>query len=145
MQLHRPARSSPSRLPLLPERLGTSPAAGAAAGTRHRRHQLTFQSVLLVGEKKENLFLFIPQRNGVEFNTEPSTGTQTGIFLFSHLFDVNSGSERAQIDPLGASRLSDSTCLSDACCVMEQKDEGGQQIDSPCGVQTQPGQAGLCE
>ncbi|XP_056869366.1 E3 ubiquitin-protein ligase RNF31-like [Takifugu flavidus] len=50
------------------------------------------------------------QRNGVEFNTEPSTGTQT-----------------------------------DACCVMEQKDEGGQQIDSPCGVQTQPGQAGLCE
>ncbi|XP_028290354.1 E3 ubiquitin-protein ligase RNF31-like isoform X2 [Gouania willdenowi] len=31
------------------------------------------------------------------------------------------------------------------CCVMEQKDEGGQQIDSPCGVQTQPGQAGLCE
>nr|XP_029482191.1 E3 ubiquitin-protein ligase RNF31-like [Oncorhynchus nerka] len=32
----------------------------------------------------------------------------------------------------------------DACGVMEQKDEGGQQIDSPCGVQTQPGQAGLC-
>lgn len=28
---------------------------------------------------------------------------------------------------------------------MEQKDEGGQQIDSPCGLQTQPGQAGLCE
>ncbi|KAM9337319.1 E3 ubiquitin-protein ligase RNF31-like [Symphorus nematophorus] len=50
------------------------------------------------------------QRNGVEFNTDPSTGTQT-----------------------------------DACCVMEQKDEGGQQIDSPCGIQTQPGQAGLCE
>uniref|UniRef100_H3CTG2 Ring finger protein 31 n=1 Tax=Tetraodon nigroviridis TaxID=99883 RepID=H3CTG2_TETNG len=56
------------------------------------------------------------QRNGVEFNTEPSTGTQT-----------------------------DFSCLSDACCVMEQKDDGGQQIDSPCGVQTQPGQAGLCE
>ncbi|XP_026148244.1 E3 ubiquitin-protein ligase RNF31 [Mastacembelus armatus] len=34
---------------------------------------------------------------------------------------------------------------SDACGVMEQKDEGGQQIDSPCGIQTQPGQAGLCE
>ncbi|XP_068200092.1 E3 ubiquitin-protein ligase RNF31 [Antennarius striatus] len=50
------------------------------------------------------------QRHGVDFNTDPSTGTQT-----------------------------------DACCVMEQKDEGGQQIDSPCGVQTQPGQAGLCE
>ncbi|XP_029002348.1 E3 ubiquitin-protein ligase RNF31-like isoform X2 [Betta splendens] len=33
----------------------------------------------------------------------------------------------------------------DACGVMEQKDEGGQQIDSPCGIQTQPGQAGLCE
>ncbi|XP_034561728.1 E3 ubiquitin-protein ligase RNF31-like isoform X1 [Notolabrus celidotus] len=33
----------------------------------------------------------------------------------------------------------------DACCVMEQKDEAGQQIDSPCGAQTQPGQAGLCE
>lgn len=33
----------------------------------------------------------------------------------------------------------------DGCCVMEQKDEGGQQIDSPCGLQTQPGQAGLCE
>ncbi|KAM4544175.1 E3 ubiquitin-protein ligase RNF31 [Fundulus diaphanus] len=32
----------------------------------------------------------------------------------------------------------------DACGVMEQKDEGGQQTDSPCGVQTQPGQAGLC-
>lgn len=66
------------------------------------------------------------------------------FFIFSP-FDVNSGSERAQIDPLGASHLSDSTCPSDACCVMEQKDEGGQQIDSPCGVQTQPGQAGLCE
>lgn len=39
----------------------------------------------------------------------------------------------------------DSSCLSDACCVMEQKDDGGQQIDSPCGIQTQPGQAGLCE
>ncbi|XP_031141085.1 E3 ubiquitin-protein ligase RNF31 [Sander lucioperca] len=50
------------------------------------------------------------QRSGVEFNTEPSNGTQT-----------------------------------DACCVMEQKDEAGQQIDSPCGLQTQPGQAGLCE
>nr|CBN82184.1 RING finger protein 31 [Dicentrarchus labrax] len=50
------------------------------------------------------------QRSGVEFNTDPSTGTQT-----------------------------------DACCVMEQKDEAGQQIDSPCGIQTQPGQAGLCE
>lgn len=33
----------------------------------------------------------------------------------------------------------------DACGVMEQKDEGGQQTDSPCGIQTQPGQAGLCE
>lgn len=43
------------------------------------------------------------------------------------------------------SDLSDSSRLSDACCVMEQKDDGGQQIDSPCGVQTQPGQAGLCE
>lgn len=32
----------------------------------------------------------------------------------------------------------------DACGVMEQKDEGGQQADSPCGDQTQPGQAGLC-
>ncbi|XP_054621582.1 E3 ubiquitin-protein ligase RNF31-like isoform X1 [Dunckerocampus dactyliophorus] len=32
----------------------------------------------------------------------------------------------------------------DTCGVMEQKD-GGQQIDSPCGVQTQPGRAGLCE
>lgn len=27
---------------------------------------------------------------------------------------------------------------------MEQKD-GGQQTDLPCGIQTQPGQAGLCE
>ncbi|KAI3355465.1 hypothetical protein L3Q82_018304 [Scortum barcoo] len=50
------------------------------------------------------------QRSGVEFNTDPSTGT-----------------------------------LTDACCVMEQKDEGGLPIDSPCGLQTQPGQAGLCE
>ncbi|XP_042338927.1 E3 ubiquitin-protein ligase RNF31-like, partial [Plectropomus leopardus] len=50
------------------------------------------------------------QRSGVEFNTDPSDGTQT-----------------------------------DACCVMEQKDEAGQQIDSPCGLQTEPGQAGLCE
>uniref|UniRef100_A0A3B4X4C7 E3 ubiquitin-protein ligase RNF31-like n=1 Tax=Seriola lalandi dorsalis TaxID=1841481 RepID=A0A3B4X4C7_SERLL len=32
-----------------------------------------------------------------------------------------------------------------SCGVMEQKDEGGQQTDSPCGIQTQPGQAGLCE
>ncbi|XP_014916789.1 E3 ubiquitin-protein ligase RNF31 isoform X1 [Poecilia latipinna] len=32
----------------------------------------------------------------------------------------------------------------DACGVMEQKDEGGQPADSPCGLQTQPGQAGLC-
>ncbi|XP_019729869.1 E3 ubiquitin-protein ligase RNF31-like [Hippocampus comes] len=30
------------------------------------------------------------------------------------------------------------------CGVMEQKDEGGQLVDSPCGIQTQPGQAGLC-
>ncbi|XP_077411174.1 E3 ubiquitin-protein ligase RNF31-like [Vanacampus margaritifer] len=33
----------------------------------------------------------------------------------------------------------------DTCGVMEQKDEGGRPLDSPCGVQTQPGQAGLCE
>ncbi|XP_024135802.1 E3 ubiquitin-protein ligase RNF31 isoform X1 [Oryzias melastigma] len=33
----------------------------------------------------------------------------------------------------------------DACSVMEQKDEAGQQVDSPCGIQTQPGQAGLCD
>ncbi|XP_017269594.1 E3 ubiquitin-protein ligase RNF31 isoform X2 [Kryptolebias marmoratus] len=32
----------------------------------------------------------------------------------------------------------------DACGVMEQKDEDGQQVDSPCGLQMQPGQAGLC-
>lgn len=31
------------------------------------------------------------------------------------------------------------------CSVMEQKDEGTRQADSACGVQTQPGQAGLCE
>uniref|UniRef100_A0A3P8YI21 RING-type domain-containing protein n=1 Tax=Esox lucius TaxID=8010 RepID=A0A3P8YI21_ESOLU len=33
----------------------------------------------------------------------------------------------------------------DACGVMLQKEEGGQQIDSPCGVQTLVGQAGLCD
>uniref|UniRef100_UPI003AADA360 E3 ubiquitin-protein ligase RNF31 n=1 Tax=Centroberyx gerrardi TaxID=166262 RepID=UPI003AADA360 len=31
------------------------------------------------------------------------------------------------------------------CGVIEQKDEGGQQSDSACGAQTQPGHAGLCE
>uniref|UniRef100_A0A8C1QU50 RBR-type E3 ubiquitin transferase n=1 Tax=Cyprinus carpio TaxID=7962 RepID=A0A8C1QU50_CYPCA len=31
------------------------------------------------------------------------------------------------------------------CGVIEQKDEGTRQTDSPCGAQTQPGQAGLCE
>lgn len=31
------------------------------------------------------------------------------------------------------------------CGVIEQKDEGGQQPDSACGAQTQPGHAGLCE
>ncbi|XP_018596870.2 E3 ubiquitin-protein ligase RNF31-like isoform X2 [Scleropages formosus] len=31
------------------------------------------------------------------------------------------------------------------CGVMEQKDEGGQQVDQPCGIQCQAGQAGLCE
>ncbi|XP_075935014.1 E3 ubiquitin-protein ligase RNF31 [Anarhichas minor] len=31
------------------------------------------------------------------------------------------------------------------CGVVEQKDEGGQQPDSACGAQTQPGHAGLCE
>ncbi|KAJ8393696.1 hypothetical protein AAFF_G00057490 [Aldrovandia affinis] len=30
------------------------------------------------------------------------------------------------------------------CGVMEQKEEEGRQVDSPCGVDTQPGQAGLC-
>ncbi|XP_061615021.1 E3 ubiquitin-protein ligase RNF31-like [Phyllopteryx taeniolatus] len=33
----------------------------------------------------------------------------------------------------------------DTCGVMEQRDEGGQPADLPCGVQSQPGQAGLCE
>ncbi|KAM9332869.1 E3 ubiquitin-protein ligase RNF31-like isoform 1-T3 [Pholidichthys leucotaenia] len=33
----------------------------------------------------------------------------------------------------------------EACGVIEQKDDDGQQVDSPCGLQTQPGQAGLCE
>lgn len=33
----------------------------------------------------------------------------------------------------------------DACGVVEQKDEAGTQVDSPCGNQTQPGQAGLCD
>ncbi|KAM8823805.1 E3 ubiquitin-protein ligase RNF31-like isoform 2-T4 [Spinachia spinachia] len=47
------------------------------------------------------------QRSGVDFNTEPSDGSQ-----------------------------------SEACCVMEQKDE---KVESPCGLRTQPGQAGLCE
>ncbi|XP_054624953.1 E3 ubiquitin-protein ligase RNF31 isoform X1 [Dunckerocampus dactyliophorus] len=31
------------------------------------------------------------------------------------------------------------------CGVIEQKDDGGQQPDSACGAQTQPGHAGLCE
>ncbi|KAG9332188.1 hypothetical protein JZ751_015551, partial [Albula glossodonta] len=31
------------------------------------------------------------------------------------------------------------------CGVVEQKEEGGRQVDSPCGAQTQPGQAGLCD
>uniref|UniRef100_A0A8D3A5A6 RING-type domain-containing protein n=1 Tax=Scophthalmus maximus TaxID=52904 RepID=A0A8D3A5A6_SCOMX len=39
----------------------------------------------------------------------------------------------------------DSFSEPDTCGVMEQKDDGGLQMDSPCGVQTQPGQAGLCE
>ncbi|KAM3593482.1 uncharacterized protein V6R79_013829 [Siganus canaliculatus] len=34
---------------------------------------------------------------------------------------------------------------SEKCSVMEQKDEAGHPMDSPCDVQTQPGQAGLCE
>ncbi|KAM9713320.1 E3 ubiquitin-protein ligase RNF31-like isoform 2-T3 [Menidia menidia] len=50
------------------------------------------------------------QRSGVDYNTDPSNGTQA-----------------------------------DACGVMEQKDEAGQQVDSPCGGPTEPGQAGLCE
>nr|XP_040025856.1 E3 ubiquitin-protein ligase RNF31-like [Gasterosteus aculeatus aculeatus] len=47
------------------------------------------------------------QRSGVDFNTDPSDGSQ-----------------------------------SEACCVMEQKDD---KVESPCGLRTQPGQAGLCE
>lgn len=35
--------------------------------------------------------------------------------------------------------------FSGLCGVIEQKDEGGQQPDSACGAQTQPGHAGLCE
>ncbi|XP_059199906.1 E3 ubiquitin-protein ligase RNF31 isoform X2 [Centropristis striata] len=35
--------------------------------------------------------------------------------------------------------------LTGLCGVIEQKDEGGQQPDSACGAQTQPGHAGLCE
>ncbi|TRY84124.1 hypothetical protein DNTS_026030 [Danionella cerebrum] len=31
------------------------------------------------------------------------------------------------------------------CGVIEQKDEGPRPTDSPCGAQTQPGQAGLCD
>ncbi|XP_053740188.1 E3 ubiquitin-protein ligase RNF31 isoform X2 [Synchiropus splendidus] len=31
------------------------------------------------------------------------------------------------------------------CGVIEQKDEGGQQPETACGAQTQPGHAGLCE
>ncbi|XP_010777165.1 E3 ubiquitin-protein ligase RNF31-like [Notothenia coriiceps] len=31
------------------------------------------------------------------------------------------------------------------CGVVEQKDEGGQQPDSDCAAQSQPGHAGLCE
>ncbi|KAL2085337.1 hypothetical protein ACEWY4_018657 [Coilia grayii] len=50
------------------------------------------------------------QKNGVDFNTNPPNGTQTGT-----------------------------------CGVMEQKDEAGQHVDSPCGIQTQPEQAGLCD
>lgn len=34
---------------------------------------------------------------------------------------------------------------SGVCGVIEQKDEGPRPTDSPCGAQTQPGQAGLCE
>lgn len=44
--------------------------------------------------------------------------------------------------------ISLSTCflvLSGLCGVIEQKDEGGQQPDTACGAQTQPGHAGLCE
>ncbi|XP_062335867.1 E3 ubiquitin-protein ligase RNF31-like isoform X1 [Osmerus eperlanus] len=33
----------------------------------------------------------------------------------------------------------------DECGVMEQKDEGGQQTDSHCGIKTKQGHAGLCE
>lgn len=39
----------------------------------------------------------------------------------------------------------DPVFLSGLCGVIEQKDEGGQQPDTACGAQTQPGHAGLCE
>uniref|UniRef100_A0A671PWH3 E3 ubiquitin-protein ligase RNF31-like n=1 Tax=Sinocyclocheilus anshuiensis TaxID=1608454 RepID=A0A671PWH3_9TELE len=35
--------------------------------------------------------------------------------------------------------------VSGVCGVIEQKDEGPRPTDSPCGAQTQPAQAGLCE
>lgn len=50
------------------------------------------------------------QKNGVEFNTDPPDGTQTG-----------------------------------ACRVLEQKNDDGQPNDLPCGIQTHPQQAGLCD
>ncbi|XP_030630424.1 E3 ubiquitin-protein ligase RNF31-like [Chanos chanos] len=50
------------------------------------------------------------QKSGVEFNTEPPNGIQTG-----------------------------------ECGVMEQKDEAGQHVDSPCGHEVALGHAGLCD
>ena len=48
--------------------------------------------------------------------------------------------------PPAALSLSLSHSVSPGLCgVIEQKDEGGQQPDSACGAQTQPGHAGLCE
>lgn len=104
----------------------------------------------------------------MEFNTEPSTGTQTGKRHISHhtllmlsrefrsnRFDRDSLSVRLSLELYFSEEYRGSVrhrlisgfllCASDACCVMEQKDETGTHVDSPCGIQTQPGQAGLCE
>lgn len=49
------------------------------------------------------------------------------------------------IERLSSEFASHPAFLSGLCGVIEQKDEGGQQPDTACGAQTQPGHAGLCE
>lgn len=173
MCFQRSTRSSPPRLPLLSQRLGAAQTTGAAEGADaagFKRLRSGGKDVTLIlnfppfsalrtaaWSSTQNLLLEHSQVKHFLSPSRPALNASSGVSGFKHIrppfledLESKQKSHELKVQVVSSSSLMKECvcvvlCETDACCVMEQKDEGGLQTDSPCGAKTQPGQAGLCE